>query len=147
MSRIDKVRESYENVTERLFSDKDAFAEYLKFAGKFFKLPSAQSMAIYGDNPNATMVADYGTWQKFNRHVKRGTSSIAVLDSGGLKHYFDITQTAGSETPYRWTLDKKTAAALIEETFESEGKRFSSFSGCVNFLGSEKAKENLTSVL
>ena len=35
MARIDKVRENYEEVTERLFSDKAAFAEYLKFAGKF----------------------------------------------------------------------------------------------------------------
>ncbi len=147
MARIDKVRESYENITVRLFSDKDAFAEYLKFAGKFFKLSSAQSMTIFGSNPNATMVAEYDTWQRFDRQVKRGTSSIAVLNNGGLKHFFDISQTNGSAIPYQWTLDKKTATALIEEIFENDGKRFSSFSGCVNYLGSEMAKENLASVL
>ncbi len=145
MARIDKVRENYEEVTERLFSDKAAFAEYLKFAGKFFKLPSAQSMTIFGANPNAVMVADYDTWQKFGRQVKRGTSSIAVLDNGGLKHYFDISQTAGGKVPYQWSLDKGTAAALIEETYENEGRRFQSFAGCLNFLGAEKARENLTS--
>ena len=99
MARIDKVRESYEEVTNRLFADKEAFADYLKFAGKFFKLPSAQSMLVYSTNPSATMVADYNTWKKFDRHVKRGTNSIAVLNNGGLKHYFDISQTAGSRTP------------------------------------------------
>ena len=145
MARIDKVRENYEEVTERLFSDKAAFAEYLKFAGKFFKLPSAQSMAVYGANPNAVMVADYDTWQKFGRQVKRGTSSIAVLDNGGLKHFFDISQTNGSKTPYQWTLDKDIAAALIEETYESEGRRFQSFGGCLNYLGAERARENLAS--
>ena len=56
MARIDRVRENYEDVTERLFSDKTAFEDYLKFAGRFFKLPSAQSMTIYGTNPKATMV-------------------------------------------------------------------------------------------
>lgn len=92
MSRYDIVCENYENVTDSLFGDKAAFEDYLKFAGKFFKLPSAQSMIIYGTNPKAVMVADFDTWKKFNRHVKRGTNSIAVLDNGGLKHYFDRSE-------------------------------------------------------
>lgn len=147
MARIDRVRESYEAITEQLFGDKTAFEQYLKFAGKFFKLPSEQTMMIYGTNPNATMVADFGTWKKFSRFVQRGANSIAVLDNGCLKHYFDIAQTAGSKTPYQWTLDKDTANAVIAETFEREGKSFSSFSGCVNYLGSAKARENLGSVV
>ena len=147
MARIDRVRESYEAITEQLFSDKTAFEQYLKFAGKFFKLSSEQTMTIYGTNPKATMVADFDTWKKFSRRVKRGTNSIAVLDNGSLKHYFDISQTSGSITPYQWTLDKETANAIIAETFENEGKHFSSFSGCVNYLGSEKARENLDSVI
>ena len=147
MARIDRVRESYEAVTEQLFGDKTAFEQYLKFAGKFFKLPSEQTMMIYGTNPKATMVADFGTWKKFSRFVQRGANSIAVLDNGSLKHYFDIAQTAGSKTPYQWTLDKDTANAVIAETFEREGKNFSSFSGCVNYLGSAKVRENLGSVV
>lgn len=147
MARIDRVRESYEAITEQLFSDKTAFEQYLKFAGKFFKLSSEQTMTIYGTNPKATMVADFDTWKKFSRRVKRGTNSIAVLDNGSLKHYFDISQTTGSTAPYQWTLDKETANAIIAETFENEGKHFSSFSGCVNYLGSEKARENLDSVI
>ena len=147
MARIDKVQENYERITDKLFADTKMFTDYLKFSGKFFKLPSAQSMAIYGENPNATMVADYDTWKKFGRQVKRGTSSIAVLDNGGLKHFFDISQTAGKKEPYRWTLDKNTAAALIDETFENEGRRFQSFGGCLNFLGAEKAREILPNVL
>lgn len=147
MARIDKVRESYENVTERLFSDKDAFAEYLKFAGKFFKLPSAQSMMLYGANPNATMVTYYDTWKKFGRQVRRGTNSIAVLDNGGLKHYFDISQTNGSKTPYQWTLGKNTVNALIDEVYEQSGMRFKSFSGCVNYLGAEQARETAENVM
>lgn len=147
MARIDRVRESYEEITDRLFSDKTAFEEYLKFAGKFFKLPSEQSMTIYGTNPKATMVAEFDTWKRFSRRVKCGTNLIAVPDSGGLKHYFDISQTAGSKIPYQWALGKDTANAIIAETFESEGMKFGSFSGCVNYLGAQKARENLDKVV
>lgn len=147
MSRYDIVCENYENVTDSLFGDKTAFADYLKFAGKFFKLPSVQSMIIYGTNPKATMVADFDTWKKFNRHVKRGTNSIAVLDNGGLKHYFDISQTNGSKTPYQWTLGKDMANALIGEVYEQSGMRFKSFSGCVNYLGAEQARETAENVM
>ena len=147
MTRIDRVRENYENVTDRLFSDNAAFAEYLKFAGKFFKLPSAQSMTVYGVKPDAAMVAEYDTWTRFDRHVKRGTSSIAVLENGSLKHLFDISQTNGSKIPYQWTLDKDTANALIEETFQREGQRFNSFSGVINYYGSAKVRENLENVI
>ena len=147
MSRYDIVCENYENVTDSLFGDKAAFGDYLKFAGRFFKLPSVQSMIIYGTNPKATMVADFDTWKKFNRHVKRGTNSIAVLDNGGLKHYFDISQTNGSKTPYQWTLGKDTANALIGEVYEQSGMRFKSFSGCVNYLGAEQARETAENVM
>ena len=147
MSRYDIVCENYENVTDSLFGDKAAFEDYLKFAGRFFKLPSVQSMIIYGTNPKATMVADFDTWKKFNRHVKRGTNSIAVLDNGGLKHYFDISQTNGSKTPYQWTLGKDTANALIDEVYEQSGMRFKSFSGCVNYLGAEQARETAENVM
>lgn len=147
MARIDRVRENYEQITEKLFSDKEMFADYLKFAGKFYKLPSAQSMAIYGANPNAVMVADYDTWQKFGRQVRRGTTSIAVFNNaGGLKHLFDISQTTGAKTPYQWKLDKDTAAELIDEINENEGQRFQSLSGCINYLGAEKAREDLEGI-
>ncbi len=147
MSRYDIVCENYESVTDSLFGDKTAFEDYLKFAGRFFKLPSVQSMIIYGTNPKATMVADFDTWKKFNRHVKRGTNSIAVLDNGGLKHYFDISQTNGSKTPYQWTLGKDTANALIDEVYEQSGMCFKSFSGCVNYLGAEQARETAENVM
>ena len=80
MARIDEVRERYESITEQLYQNKETFAEYLKFAGRFFKMPTAQTMTMFATNPKATMVADYDTWQRFGRQVQRGTNSIAVLD-------------------------------------------------------------------
>ena len=113
MARIDEVRERYEKITERLYTDRKAFAEYLKYAGKFYKLPTAQTMVMFETNPKATMVADYDTWKKFGHQVQRGANSIAVLNGGELKHLFDISQTAGEKVPYQWTLDKQTAQEFV----------------------------------
>lgn len=143
MARIDEVRERYESITEQLYKNRDTFAEYLKFAGKFFKMPTAQTIAMFAANPKATMVADYDTWRKFGRQVMRGTNSIAVLDGSGLKHYFDISQTSGGKPPYQWTLDKRTAQEFIAAFSKAEGKECKSMSGCVNAIGRTAAADNL----
>ncbi len=143
MARIDEVRERYESITEQLYQNKETFAEYLKFAGRFFKMPTAQTMTMFATNPKATMVADYDTWQRFGRQVQRGTNSIAVLDGSGLKHYFDISQTAGGRPPYQWTLDKQTAQEFIAAFSKAEGKEYKSMSGCVNAIGRTAAADNL----
>ena len=147
MARIDEVRERYESITEQLYKNRDTFAEYLKFAGKFFKMPTAQTIAMFAANPKATMVADYDTWRKFGRQVMRGTNSIAVLDGSGLKHYFDISQTSGGKPPYQWTLDKRTAQEFIAAFTKAEGKEYKSMSGCVNAIGRTAAADNLENAI
>ena len=147
MARIDEVRERYESITEQLYKNRDTFAEYLKFAGKFFKMPTAQTIAMFATNPKATMVADYDTWRKFGRQVMRGTNSIAVLDGSGLKHYFDISQTSGGKPPYQWTLDKRTAQEFIAAFSKAEGKEYKSMSGCVNAIGRTAAADNLENAI
>lgn len=143
MARIDEVRERYESITEQLYKNKETFAEYLKFAGKFYKMPTAQTMTMFATNPKATMVADYDTWKKFGHYVKRGANSIAVLCGNGLKHYFDISQTNGDRVPYQWTLDKQTAQEFIAAFSKAEGREFKSMSSCVNAIGRAAAAETI----
>ena len=52
LARIDRVRDNYENITNALFSDNEKFSEYLKFAGKFYKMPTSHSMTIFGSKPD-----------------------------------------------------------------------------------------------
>lgn len=143
MARIDEVRERYEKITERLYTDRKAFAEYLKYAGKFYKLPTAQTMVMFETNPKATMVADYDTWKKFGHQVQRGANSIAVLNGGELKHLFDISQTAGEKVPYQWTLDKQTAQEFVAAYSKAENKEYKTLSSCVNAIGEAAARDNL----
>lgn len=62
MAKRENIIRAYERAVEQLFSNKAAFADYLDFSGRFYKLPSSQTIMIYDDNPNAKMVADYDTW-------------------------------------------------------------------------------------
>lgn len=134
-SRKDEVEERYETVTDKLYSDREAFGEFLKFSGKFYKTPAIEAMMIFDSNPNAQMVADYDTWRKYGRYVKRNSSSIAVLsEKGEIKHYFDITQTNGKSVPFRWSLNKETAQEYLNMLSAEEQREFKSISSAVDYL-------------
>ncbi len=142
MATLGEVQKSYDEAIGRLLSDKGVFAEYLKFGGRFFKLPSAQAISIFAANPDAKMVADYDTWQRFDRQVKRGAAGIPVISEGKVKHYFDISATVGKRVPYQWTVDKEVAENYIKQLSEEENKQFHKFAGCINFL-SDRAAESV----
>ena len=147
MARIDEARERYESITDKLYTDKSAFADYLKYAGKFYKLPTMQTMIMFATNPNASMVADFDTWQQFGRTVQRGERSIAVLNGNAIKHYFDISQTGGGRKPYQWTLDKQTAQDFVTAYSKAENKEYKSLSSCVNAIGANAARDSLDSAI
>ena len=58
----------------------DAFRDYLKFVSKFHHYSLNNSLLIFLQNPDATLVAGYSAWQKnFKRQVKRGEKGISIL--------------------------------------------------------------------
>lgn len=146
MTRADDIRAAYESAVERLFTDREAFAEYLAFSGRFYKLPSAQTITLHDDNPNAEMVTDYDTWKKFGRQVKRGGWSTAVLAGGEIKYLFDISQTVGKDTPYQWKLDRETAEEFVKRFSEEENRTFSGMTACINSLTAGTVRERIDEI-
>ena len=53
---------------------------------------------IYAQRPHSTLVADYDTWKKVERYVKRGSKGIAIFPSKALnprmRYVFDISDTS-----------------------------------------------------
>ena len=135
-----EVREQYEEITDKLFTDRSAFKDFLSFSGKHYKLPSDHAMMIYHANPNADMVTDYETWKKLGRQVTREQKSIAAFENGNLKHYFDISQTVGKEIKSRWRLDKNTASELTKALSAQEGYDFNSITNCVDVLSDRQTR-------
>lgn len=148
--REQEVREQYEAVTDKLYTDRQAFRDFLSFSGKHYKLPADHAMMIFSSNPNADMVTDYDTWQKLGRQVTRGQKSMAAFENGRLRHYFDISQTEGKAIRPRWHFDKDTAAAFTKEVSALEGKQFNSITSCVDYFSDSQTYGqivNLTNAL
>ena len=140
------VRSKYEQITSELYGNKQKFAEFLAFSGRFYKLPSAQAMAVFSENPNAKMVADYDTWKNFGRQVKRGEKSISYISGGEVKHCFEISQTTGETQPFQWQLDKYTAEKFRERFAAEHTGNFSSVAQCVSFAAVEEVNGSIDGV-
>lgn len=148
--REQEVREQYEAVTDKLYTDRQAFRDFLSFSGKHYKLPADHAMMIFSSNPHADMVTDYDTWQKLGRQVTRSQKSMAAFENGRLRHYFDISQTEGKAIRPRWHFDKDTAAAFTKEVSALEGKQFNSITSCVDYFSDSQTYGqivNLTNAL
>lgn len=146
MSNYD-VRSKYEQITSELYGNKRKFAEFLTFSGRFYKLPSAQAMAVFAEKPDAKMVADYDIWQKFGRQVKRGEKSIPYVSDGKVRYCFDISQTAGGKEPFQWKLDKYTAEKFKEKFSEEHDGKFSNVAQCVSFSAVEEVNGSINNIV
>lgn len=141
-----EVREQYDEITDKLFSDRAALKDFLSFSGTHYKLPSEHTMMIFLSNPNAKMVTDYDTWQKLGRQVKHGKNSIAAFENGRLKHYFDISQTYGKNVKSRWLLDITNAKKLLEQISAREARDFGSLTNCIDFLSDRQSGANFAAL-
>ena len=141
-----EVREQYDEITDKLFSDRAALKDFLSFSGTHYKLPSEHTMMIFLSNPNAKMVTDYDTWQKLGRQVKHGKNSIAAFENGRLKHYFDISQTYGKNVKSRWLIDITNAKKLLEQISAREVRDFGSLTNCIDFLSDRQIGANFAAL-
>ncbi|EOS7985620.1 hypothetical protein D1F51_RS12610, partial [Enterococcus hirae] len=60
-------------------SDKNSLFDFFNQVQIFHKYDIYEQIFIYGQKPNATHIADFDTWKKLGRFVKKGEKSIAVL--------------------------------------------------------------------
>lgn len=120
MSRLEETKEIYQNAVKKLQSNEQYFTDYLKYSGRFYKIPTAHAITLFENNPDATMLTDFDTWKKYGCPVRKNQRSSAVLleNDTQLKHYFDISQTTAKVIPFQWCLDK----AITEEFLNSEAK-------------------------
>ncbi|WP_430191368.1 SNF2-related protein [Paenibacillus jamilae] len=108
MSRIKPLHHLYASAIADVTSSGDAWQHYLHFAASIYKYSFDNSLLIYAQRPNATMLAPLPLWNELGRYVKRGEKSIAVCDfqqgSPTLSHLFDVNQTTGRQVPVLWSL-------------------------------------------
>ena len=133
MSRLEQTRQVYSLALEQLYENEQHFTDFLRYAGRFYKLPFSHTSTLFHLNPEATMWADYDTWAAFGNNVLRGQRSTPALLGGNsrLKHYFDISQTTQAVTPFQWTMDKNVAQEFLSTAEKAENKQYKSIASYI----------------
>lgn len=96
----------------RCLTTTENYQAYLQAMTRFHSYSYANSVLIWLQRPDATMVHGYAAWRKdFNRHVRKGEKGIRILAPAKQKNeedeplyyfpvtVFDISQTEGEELP------------------------------------------------
>ncbi len=127
MSKIETIKSNWSEIIDRLRSDKQELAQFLRFSAGMYKQSFSDAALIYYQNPNATKVATLETWNKLGRLVNKGEHSIAVFgEDSRAKHLFDISQTNGKRIPELWKLTEDLSSGLTAAINKKYGK------GCKN---------------
>jgi antirestriction protein ArdC len=123
VTRTDRLKAAHQKLQEAVQSivTGDDWQRMLKTAAKFHRYSFHNTLMIFLQRPDATLVAGFNRWKSLGRSVKRGQKGIAILapckyltkiedDHGEEKtlqqvrgfrvvHVFDISQTEGDELP------------------------------------------------
>ena len=77
--RLKEITDSIENGIKELF-ESEKYKNYLRTMSRFHKYSVNNTMLIYMQKPDATLVAGYNKWKnQFERHVKRGEHGITII--------------------------------------------------------------------
>ena len=77
--RLKDITDSIERGIQDLFQS-DKYAEYLRTMSRFHKYSVNNTMLIYMQRPDATLVADFNKWRdQFERNVMKGEKGIKII--------------------------------------------------------------------
>src|SRR5699024_9265852 len=77
--RLQEITAGIEQGINELF-ESDKYRRYLSVMSRFHRYSVNNTMLIYMQRPDATLVAGYNKWKnQFSRHVKRGEHGITII--------------------------------------------------------------------
>lgn len=113
-----KVRQIYNVVIKEVTETQESWKSVLRLAGQIYRYEFDNVLMVYAQKPHATLVADFDTWKKVGRYVKRGSKGIAIYPSRALQPYmryvFDISDTGGKQSELTWNLDGDKLSEFME---------------------------------
>jgi hypothetical protein len=152
LRKDESLRTIYETIAPHITRTESAWREYLGFAARFHKYGFDNTLLIYAQNPNVTMLATTPIWNKFGRYVNKGVSGLAVCEYGNakltIKHLFDISQTNGkSVAATNWQFDSGMKEELTARLSYSHNLAASDFSECLSQIAQEAVSQSLNDYL
>lgn len=115
MSKVDEMIKIYQSTIIDIVKN-DNWEDFLKFMSKFYKYNFQNNVLIYGQDRDATAVAQYDIWPKLGRNVKKGSKSILLANKNKEVSYgFDIqnTEVIKNDLVKIWDYNKEYSQAII----------------------------------
>ena len=147
MTRFEEAKQNFDEIVTTLFTDEQAFSDYLRFAGRIFKHQFSDSVLIFSQKPDAAMIAEMSVWNRLGRRVNYGTKSIAVFrENGKCSYLFDAADTNGRPLPRQWIMDEQLANEIVSTVNQSFSANHSSISQCLEFMAKDYTDSNKNSL-
>ena len=124
------ITELYRRTGRDVTRNPQVWQGFLSSACRNYKCRFDEQLLIYAQRPDATAVAEIGTWNRlFKRWVNKDSKGIAVFDPKGrrntLKYYFDVSDTHegyyGSRPVPIWRMDKRYEQPVMERLADRFG--------------------------
>ena len=129
-SPLHEARRRFKEVSRRVRSDGNNWAEFLTCAARNHKYNFQDQLLIFDQRPYAIACADFDLWHdRFNRFIEKGTKSVRLLSPDGqsVKHVFDITDTRPGfghefdEPPYIWQIEPEDSQDVSNQLNQAYG--------------------------
>ena len=112
------VKAIYDEQIHDVTKSQDKWKAVLRLAGNLYRYEFDNILMIYAQKPHATLCADYDTWKKVDRFVKRNSKGIAIFPSRALdprmRYVFDISDTGGRNRNLTWSLDENNLKDYLD---------------------------------
>lgn len=122
-----KVSQLYDDAIREVTKGSSEWKSACRLAGQLYRYEFSNILMVYMQRPRATLVADFDTWKKVGRYVRRGSRGIAIFPSRALKpemrYVFDISDTGGRNSKLTWELNRdniREYAAYLSEHGDRE---------------------------
>ena len=106
-----KVKAIYDSEIGNITRSQKRWKGVLKVAGQLYRYEFDNIVMVTAQRPpeKSTLMADYDTWKKVGRYVKRGAKGCAIFPSRALnprmRYIFDISDTGGKDVKLTWDLE------------------------------------------
>ena len=115
-----KVKAIYDSEIENITKADMNWKDVLKIAGQLYRyeFDNIVMVAAQRTPEESTLMADYDTWKKVGRYVKRGAKGCAIFPSRALnpnmRYIFDISDTGGKNVKLTWDLEGENLKDYVD---------------------------------
>ena len=115
-----KVKAIYDSEIGNITRSDKNWKDVLKVAGQLYRYEFDNIVMVTAQRSpeKSTLMADYDTWKKVGRYVKRGAKGCAIFPSRALnprmRYIFDISDTGGKNVNLTWNLEGENLKNYVD---------------------------------